>query len=344
MMKLVHLFRPFGQRQGSVASAGSTRLKETRRFLVAGVLITAFLIATVLFSIFHATGVIDATLVAQERHRAALILSRTEAENTALDAAFADRLDHENGLQRAHFEARTAPLADGEIAIAVPGQTDLVLAWVPQRLGARMLQTLAPLRIATSIAFLAFIIYMVRRLYSIAVELDQRRAQAHAEARRDSLTQLGNRLMLDENLSALAAGREPYGLICLDLDGFKAVNDTFGHGAGDELLQQVAQRLTADMRPDDTVIRLGGDEFCILRQGSTSRLDLLQLAARIEQAMRAPFRLGANEISIRVSVGSALSPDDGTTAETLLREADAALYRMKHEHFAQGLPPLRATG
>lgn len=342
-MRLVQLFRSSGRRQGSAASAGSTRLKETRRFLLAGLVITAFLIATVLFSIFHATGVIDATLVAQERERATLALLRASAEHDAFSADLASRLDHENGLSGAHFQSGPMTLAGNETSVSVPGTIGLSLVWTPQRLGERMLQTLAPLRIATSIAFLAFIIYMVRRLYSIAVELDQRRAQAHDEARRDSLTQLGNRLMLDEELAALAARKEAYGLICLDLDGFKAVNDTFGHGAGDELLQQVAQRLTAEMRPDDTVARLGGDEFCVLRQGSTSRLDLLQLAARIEQGMRAPFRLGANDISIRVSVGSALSPDDGTTAETLLREADAALYRMKHEHFAQGLPPLRAT-
>lgn len=344
MMRLVHLFRPSGRRQGSAASAGSTRLKETRRFLVVGVLITAFLIATVLFSIFHATSVIDTTLIAQERERATLSLLRADAERRSYDETLAAILDRENGLQNAHFQSSTAAVAPNETVVGVPGTGGRTLVWTPQRLGERMLQTLAPLRIATSIVFLAFIIYMVRRLYSIAVELDQRRAQAHEEARRDSLTRLGNRLMLDEQLAALADSNRSYGLICLDLDGFKAVNDTFGHGAGDELLQRVAERLTTSVRPDDTVTRLGGDEFCVLRHGATSRLDLLQLAAKIEQTMRMPFRLGASEISIRVSVGQALSPDDGTVAETLLREADAALYRMKHEHFAQGLPPLRAAG
>jgi diguanylate cyclase (GGDEF)-like protein/PAS domain S-box-containing protein len=157
-------------------------------------------------------------------------------------------------------------------------------------------------------------------------------AQLAYQAFHDPLTQLANRALFRDRVEhALArAGRSPehVAVLFLDLDQFKAVNDTRGHAAGDQLLVQVAGRLLNATRGSDTVARLGGDEFALLIENVQHARDELIVAERILKAMTRPVAIGAAEVVIGCSIGIA-SAQDGETAEELLRNADVAMYRAK---------------
>ncbi|MBN8871770.1 MAG: EAL domain-containing protein [Rhodospirillales bacterium] len=163
-----------------------------------------------------------------------------------------------------------------------------------------------------------------------------RRASAMIEhlAHHDPLTGLPNRLLFRQRLeAALARVRRGEGvaLHCLDLDEFKAVNDTLGHPVGDRLLQLVARRLQQTVREVDTIARLGGDEFAILQVGVQADTDCAALADRLRQTLSTPFEISADQVEIGVSIGIALAPQDGLDADHLMRCADLALYRAKEE-------------
>jgi diguanylate cyclase (GGDEF)-like protein len=151
-------------------------------------------------------------------------------------------------------------------------------------------------------------------------------------ARHDALTGLPNRVLLRERLDrALARSKSKNSLsvLCVDLDRFKAVNDTLGHPIGDELLRAVAGRLSACVREGDTVARLGGDEFVVLLPGVEDRRQAEELAQRLIETIGAAFEIQSHRITIGASIGLAMAPDDGDHAETLLANADLALYRAK---------------
>jgi diguanylate cyclase (GGDEF)-like protein/PAS domain S-box-containing protein len=152
----------------------------------------------------------------------------------------------------------------------------------------------------------------------------------------DSLTQLPNRCLLQERLkySIEMARREnkPLALLMLDLDRFKAVNDSLGHMAGDELLQQVAARMTARLRNVDMVSRLGGDEFIVLLDDIAHPDDAARVSEEIISDLSKPFNLTqSDDVRIGVSIGISLYPQHGCTPETLLDHADAALYQAKDQ-------------
>ena len=165
-------------------------------------------------------------------------------------------------------------------------------------------------------------------------------------ARHDSLTDLPNRLQfrdaLDDALSRVDSRRK-IALISIDLDAFKAVNDTLGHPAGDELLKAVSGRLRHCVRKTDIVARLGGDEFAIIRATAAGRQGLSSLASRLIESLSQPFQLGDDEVRIGTSVGIAIAPDHGRDFDTLLKSADMALYRAKsdgrgvHRFFEQAM-------
>lgn len=167
-------------------------------------------------------------------------------------------------------------------------------------------------------------------------------------AHHDPLTQLPNRLLLLSHLEhgIRAAQREngQLALLMLDLDRFKNVNDSFGHAAGDELLQQVAKRLTMRLRGIDTVARLGGDEFTVMLQQIAHPQDAALVANDIMSSLSKPWTLSNGaEVRIGVSIGISLFPDHGTSTQDLLQHADAALYQAKNEgrncfrYFSHGL-------
>jgi diguanylate cyclase (GGDEF)-like protein/PAS domain S-box-containing protein len=150
----------------------------------------------------------------------------------------------------------------------------------------------------------------------------------------DPLTGLGNRTLLDDRLHvALArAGRHGFltGVVFLDLDGFKAMNDRHGHHVGDELLKAVACRLRAVLRPADVVARLGGDEFVAVCEELASIDEAYSIASRVEAAIAAPVDTCAGRVSVTASVGMALAEgSEGADADDLIRRADEAMYKAK---------------
>ena len=152
-------------------------------------------------------------------------------------------------------------------------------------------------------------------------------------ALRDALTGLANRRLVDERMqSALAHGRRnksSIAVMALDLDGFKAINDTWGHGVGDQVLKEVARRLTAEVREEDTVARLGGDEFMIGLWHVTGEDDASRVAAKAIKALGQPYDIDGHAIRVTASAGIALFPEVGTDAATLMESADKALFEAK---------------
>jgi diguanylate cyclase (GGDEF)-like protein len=151
-------------------------------------------------------------------------------------------------------------------------------------------------------------------------------------ARHDTLTDLPNRLMFRELMEAAEKHVTRGGsltVLAIDLDHFKAVNDTLGHGVGDLVLREVAARLRTCCRDGDVVSRLGGDEFAILANRLEEVTDAAAIAARIIKHIGEPFEIDGHQISIGASIGISVAPGDGKTAEELLKNADLALYRAK---------------
>jgi len=165
---------------------------------------------------------------------------------------------------------------------------------------------------------------------------EQHRAAAKIAfmARHDHLTKLPNRSVLTERIEqALAqAARGPgFAVLCLDLDDFKQVNDSWGHPVGDELLRAVADRLRMCLRESDAVVRLGGDEFAIIQSGIDSPEEAAMLARRVVECVSAGYELDGRRVVIGCSVGISMAPGDGESPEKLLKNADIALYRAKTE-------------
>ncbi|MBL7255577.1 substrate-binding and GGDEF domain-containing protein [Paractinoplanes lichenicola] len=163
-------------------------------------------------------------------------------------------------------------------------------------------------------------------LLTVALDLREQEAQLRWAAQSDRLTGLPNRTSFTAALPA-AVGH-PGAVLFLDLDGFKKVNDTLGHHAGDELLTRVAARLRQCLRPTDLAARFGGDEFVILLTDSVPGPDQDQLVERLRATISAPYRIGDRTARIGVSIGVA-DCATGTSAEQLLRDADTAMYRVK---------------
>jgi len=151
----------------------------------------------------------------------------------------------------------------------------------------------------------------------------------------DALTDLPNRTLFTDRLNVALANARRAGqmvaVLFLDLDRFKTVNDTVGHGAGDQLLQQVAGRLTSLVRDGDTVARAGGDEFTVLLPNVTRREDVVDVASRVRETLRKPWNVNGHEFRITASIGIAISPDDADDADLLVKNADTAMYRVKDE-------------
>lgn len=166
-------------------------------------------------------------------------------------------------------------------------------------------------------------------------------ALKHTESRfqqlayHDALTGLANRLLFQDRLRQTLAQAErntrQIAVLFIDLDDFKNVNDTLGHGAGDTLIQLVAERLARCVRKADTIARLGGDEFVALLASVTQRRDAINVAQKILHTLSKPFNLQGRAVHISASIGISVYPHDGADAETLMTNADAAMYKAKQQ-------------
>ncbi|PHX54353.1 diguanylate cyclase [Tychonema bourrellyi FEM_GT703] len=176
--------------------------------------------------------------------------------------------------------------------------------------------------------------YLGTHLYMATM---QRRVEAmiRHQASHDQLTGLANKFLFNEQLSLAVANAnhngETLAVIFLDLDGFKNVNDTLGHAVGDQLLKSVAGRLTNCLRGGDSIARWGGDEFTLLLYNISCAQDATDTCQRILDSLCTPFRFEELELYIKASLGIALAPYDGEDAETLLKNADAAMYKAKQK-------------
>jgi len=176
----------------------------------------------------------------------------------------------------------------------------------------------------------------ITHFVAVKADITERKRTAEEiwrQANYDVLTGLPNRSLFRDRLAqALAQGlRSDFtvALLYLDLDGFKKVNDTLGHDAGDQILKESANRMSAYLRSSDTVARLGGDEFAVILPMSPKREEIEYVAERIVEALRTPFGVKGQEVHIGTSIGIAIYPGDAQTIETLVECADASMYRAK---------------
>ena len=218
---------------------------------------------------------------------------------------------------------------------AVLALVALLLQWLTRRVLVRLISTAA-------------------EGHSLRLQLDavRRTNEAFRDlAHHDHLTGLPNRGLLHDRLGhAIAQSRREanqLALLFLDLDGFKAVNDCFGHGFGDRVLVDLAGQIRDSVRAGDTVARLGGDEFVVLLDPVAGPEDAGRVAAKVRGAVRAPIRLDGHEVSMTASIGISMFPRDGDSPDALMKSADAAMYRAKQtpsEHDSAAAGPVPAPG
>lgn len=171
-------------------------------------------------------------------------------------------------------------------------------------------------------------VFVIRHVSKLAKQLEY-------QALHDELTGLPNRLLFKDrvNSSLLRGQRQSisFSLILIDLDRFKSVNDSFGHNVGDLLLQEVARRLTSNVRKVDTVARLGGDEFVIILE-SLNHDETIQFVDKLVKSISKPFLLAGHDLDVGVSMGVASYPEQGQDCSTLINRADIAMYQAKHHN------------
>jgi diguanylate cyclase (GGDEF)-like protein len=220
---------------------------------------------------------------------------------------------------------RALERSDAAVTARINSRTDAQL-----QLGERLRKYVSWMLIG-SIAVLAALFAGYRRL-----QLRDRETQKRIEhlAHFDMVTGLPNRALLSDRLAQETArarrASSPFVVLMFDLDGFKKVNDTWGHAAGDRVLMLVGERVRKCVRASDTVGRLGGDEFLAILP-ETTLAGALGVAEKLRESLREPYPLDKAVASLSTSVGVSLFPAHGTDPESLLRAADAALYRAKRE-------------
>jgi diguanylate cyclase (GGDEF)-like protein len=179
----------------------------------------------------------------------------------------------------------------------------------------------------------------ISRLRQKVSLLEQEVAQVHHFAYHDELTGLPNRSLLRDRLNQAivqaARQNKQVGLLLLDLDGFKNVNDRLGHATGDKLLQRVAERLLSCIRGADTACRYGGDEFVILLPEIDGEKSAAEVAQKLHANLAMPYVVDGNPIAVTSSIGIAVYPCDGSSQDDLIRRADVAMYLAKAHNNSQ---------
>ncbi|MET0428610.1 MAG: EAL domain-containing protein [Microvirga sp.] len=252
-----------------------------------------------------------------------------------LDDKFLAELSQRNFIDEPRF-SRTQSVRTGErvLPLAHDGTPVGYFIWRPELPGTKVLWGLGPITALVLGALLVTLVLLVRSLRRSMLELQASEAHAQHLASHDVLTGLPNRAVFDDRLDqALARTRrgEKFAVLALDLDRFKQVNDTLGHQAGDNLIQEFASRLSGLLRPADTVARLGGDEFAVIQAGIVGKRDVDSLCARILSVVRQPFALAGGQSFVGVSIGIVLAPEAGSSRVDLVRKADIALYHAKDQ-------------
>ena len=285
-----------------------------------------------------------AEVVLYPRDNARDALRTTSVHDGNPEAMVPEYVDLESGIhgrivdeRRAFLTASARPLAGRPIrqAMVSPliGESGLIGAMtVANRLTEGTSFESDDLLLLETLANQAAVALENGQLEQSLAELSRLKEQLRHQAYHDPLTGLANRAMFAEQVEAQLATRQQ-GLdavvLFLDLDDFKLVNDTLGHGAGDRLLRVVAERINGCVRSDDLAARLGGDEFAVLLLDTPNLDRSMSVAQRIIEALQAPFQVGGNEISVGASIGIAATGRSDDTADVLLRNADVAMYTAK---------------
>jgi diguanylate cyclase len=218
----------------------------------------------------------------------------------------------------------------GFYSVGVLAIVGLLSGWLPVSFW-----SLHGFQFASLVEMGTWMLVLAERVHDIrrgAAQLQQDRDRMHSLAHTDALTGLLNRRGLQEAMAAPLAASHPrsfLALYLLDLDGFKPVNDSLGHDAGDELLVAVGQRLRAQLRASDLVSRLGGDEFVLVVPGLGAEADARRLGEKLLRAFAEPFEVAGGQCRVGLTIGYALAPQDDQSLEGLLRRADAAMYAGK---------------
>ncbi|TNB46394.1 EAL domain-containing protein [Martelella lutilitoris] len=246
-----------------------------------------------------------------------------------LDGSLIEELQNDYMFEALHFswtpDGSNQPLTTSE------GRTIGYFVWQPYRPGSAVMGSVIPVLIVVIVLALAAIALFLVLHDKRSKKLEESEDRIRYLALHDPLTDLPNRMFFNENVDQRLAERPtgPLGLLYLDLDRFKQVNDTLGHPAGDALIREFAQRLTKIVRSDDFVARIGGDEFTVMLNGRGGEKEIDALCRRMVEAAGEPFQIEGNTIFVGVSIGAALYPQDGIDRINLLRKADVALYYSK---------------
>lgn len=266
-----------------------------------------------------------------------------------LDTGFTRELSERYQLQGAAFAKR--PLAaQAEGAVPLRSSANQLLGyvvWQPLQPGSLLVERVAPVMGASLLLIFAIVTILLRHVRQGTLRLEASEAQAQHLAFHDSLTGLANRALFDDRLAhQLAHARAAstsLALLYLDLDGFKNVNDTLGHPAGDELIRRVGTRLAALVRSTDLVARVGGDEFAIIQCDIEGPAEAEILCMRIVEEISRPIDIAGTQARVGVSIGIAMGPADAGERTELARKADIALYEAKsagkgrYTFFAEGM-------
>lgn len=235
-------------------------------------------------------------------------------------------------VARDDADARQTP----RMVIGASTGAPFTLRWDPERPGSELLRHVLPWLALAAVVLTSFVALTFRYAAKAAgvvrvstLRLADAYRDAEHQALHDPLTGLPNRALLAQCLDkALASKDARLAVLYLDLDRFKPVNDALGHGAGDQVLVEIASRLKKGVREDDLVARLGGDEFVILVRRSV--FDVETLCRRLLEAVAVPIMVDENVVHVGASAGIALAPEDAMSADELLRSADLALYEAKN--------------
>lgn len=251
-----------------------------------------------------------------------------------LDQKFLDSMGHDYLLSDLSISLNDENAKDAFIPLMTQNRMYLgTISWAAPKPGTQLLNFIIPPLAAALLILATFSILVVRNARRSTDALEASASRVTHLAHHDALTGLPNRVLfrehLDLALSPAVFNTSPVAVICLDLDNFKEVNDSLGHAAGDQLLQQVSQRLQACASHNDTVARLGGDEFAVIQIGTNQPHDAEELSRRLIESIRTPFVVDDQTLHIGVSIGIALADTTNGIPERLLKNADIALYRAK---------------
>lgn len=260
-----------------------------------------------------------------------------------LDGSFIRQISEQNLIEGLRFSKVDDPRED-EISVSLVSDNGNQIGyfiWRPELPGTAIFKVLGPsvgLVCSLMIVVMVFLLRSLRRsmkgLKRAVVELRASEAQAHHLAYHDALTGLPNRALFEDKLDRVLASirrDEQVAVLMLDLDRFKNVNDTLGHQAGDQVVQEFSSRLLAILGSNEAIARLGGDEFSIVLRGIHGLQNIEAICSRILNSVRKPFDIAGRQAFVGVSIGVALSSEADSERSDLLRKADIALYQAKAE-------------